>query len=315
MNQILITENKTKKKKKNRISSGPVEIKNIVKFFAVVLIIFAFFIIGHSSYALYRDTKASNTDNLANVNITRVNDTLIVDVTSQNIIEKFRYSWANSEEKSIPEGARNFQEEIILPAEDSVLTIILEDETGRAVTYTKDIVLTGIDIAKPKISIDKQATSIRITAEDETAIDYLIYRIDDGEEIKIEKNYDGDKIIQYAITEIDRGEHTIYVKAVDTSGNTEIAENKIIVSTEEPQITELSIDRENDKIVIGAADADGIESITVNLNGKEYNLNNIKQTEAKFTLSIVNGKNTIKIKITNVNGLSAEGATEFDYAK
>ena len=315
MNQILMTENKTKKRKRNRSNSEPIEIKNIVRFFAIVIIVFALCIIGHSSYALYRDTKASNTENLADVNITRVNDTLIVDVTSQNIIEKFRYSWTNSEEKSIPEGAKNFQEEIILPSQDSVLTIILEDETGRAVTYTKDIVLTGIDIAKPKISIDKQATSIRITAEDETAIEYLTYRVDDGEEIRIDKNNDGDKTIQYAVTEIGRGEHTIYVTAVDTSGNTETEENKVIVSTEEPQITELSIDRDNDKIIIGVADADGIQSIEVNLNGEVHNLDNINQKEARFSLSIVDGKNTINIKVTNINGLSAEGATEFDYAK
>ena len=315
MNQILMTENKTKKKKKHRSSSGPIEIKNIVRFFAIVIIVFALCIIGHSSYALYRDTKAGNTENLADVNITRVNDTLIVDVTSPNIIEKFIYCWSGSEEKSIPEGAKNFQEEIILPSQDSVLTITLEDETGRAVTYTKDIVLTGIDIAKPKISIDKQATSIRVTAEDETSIEYLTYRIDDGEEVRIDRNNEGDKKIQYAITEIGRGEHTIYVTAVDTSGNTETEENKIIVSTEEPQITELSIDKENNKIVIGASDADGIQSIEVNLNGKAYNMNNVNRKEARFSLSIVDGKNTISIKVTNVNGLSAEGATEFDYAK
>lgn len=314
MNQILMTENKTKKKKHIGFS-GTIDIGNIVKFFAIAIITFAVFIIGHSSYALYRDTKSSNMDNLPEINIKRINDTLIIDVKSLNIIEKFRYNWANSDEKAIPEGAKNFQEQIILPSEDSVLYITLEDETGRAIMYSKDVVLTGIDIAKPKISIEKQSTSIRVTAEDETEIEYLTYRIDDGDEIKIDKNNDGDKKIQYAITEIGRGEHTIYVTAVDSSGNTETEEKKIIVSTEEPQITELSLDRENHKIVIGAADADGIQSIEVNLNGKLYNMNNINKTEAKFTLSIVDGKNTLSIKITNVNGLSAEGATEFNYAK
>ena len=179
-----MTENKTKKKKHIGFS-GTIDIGNIVKFFAIAIITFAVFIIGHSSYALYRDTKSSNMDNLPEINIKRINDTLIIDVKSLNIIEKFRYNWANSDEKAIPEGAKNFQEQIILPSEDSVLYITLEDETGRAIMYSKDVVLTGIDIAKPKISIEKQSTSIRVTAEDETEIEYLTYRIDDGDEIKI----------------------------------------------------------------------------------------------------------------------------------
>ena len=57
MNQILVLENKAKKKKTKIMSSGPADIKNILRFFAVVLIIFATVMIGHSSYAIYREAK------------------------------------------------------------------------------------------------------------------------------------------------------------------------------------------------------------------------------------------------------------------
>ena len=141
MNQILVTEvDKKKKKKRNRNTTTSIEIAKIVRFFAVFIIIFGLCLIGHSSYALYRDTKASNTDNLASINITRINDTLNVDVQSVYNIENFKYSWENSEQRSIPENSKSFQEQIILPSENSILTIILEDETGRAVTYTKDVI-------------------------------------------------------------------------------------------------------------------------------------------------------------------------------
>ena len=312
MNQILMVEDKKKNKKRN---STPIEIKNIIRFFSIVIIIFALFIISHSSYALYRDARGNNTDNLAEINLSRVKDTLIVDVQSVNTIDKFKYSWENSEQKSIPKGAKSFQEEIILPNENNILTIILEDETGRAVTYTKEIILDGIDITKPEISIEKQSTGVKLIAKDETDIAYLTYRIDDGEEIRIDKSNDNNTIIEYILTEIERGEHIIYVTAVDSVGNFAEEEQNIIVSSDKPQITELSIDKENSKIIIGASDVDGIRAIEVNLNGAVYSMNNVNKKEAKFSLDIKEGTNTISIKLTNVNGITAEGAREFNYAK
>ena len=91
MNQILVLENKTKKKKVKTRSSGPSDIQNILRFFAVVIIIFGLVMIGQSSYAIYRDAKGNNTKDLATIDITRVNDTLVVDVQSTYIINRFKY--------------------------------------------------------------------------------------------------------------------------------------------------------------------------------------------------------------------------------
>lgn len=317
MNQILMVENKKKSKsKKIKNNSGPIEIKNIVRFFAIVIIVFSLCIICHSSYAIYRDAKGNNTENLPIINISRVNDTLIVDVQSNYIINKFKYNWQNSEQTSISEEMKSFQEEIILPNGNNVLTIILEDETGRAVTFSKEIILDGIDVIKPTVEIKQgQGATIRINAVDETKIEYLTYQIDDGEEIRIDKNNEDDKIIEYVVNDIPRGEHTIYVTAVDSFGNTKTSESPIIVSSDRPTIKNISIDKETHKILIEASDVDGIQSIEVNLNGQVYNMNDVNRKEAVFSLSLKDGKNTISIKLTNVNGLTAEGATEFDYAR
>lgn len=317
MNQILMVENKKKSKsKKIKNNSGPIEIKNIVRFFAIVIIVFSLCIICHSSYAIYRDAKGNNTEKLPIINISRVNDTLIVDVQSNYIINKFKYNWQNSEQTSISEEMKSFQEEIILPNGNNVLTIILEDETGRAVKFSKEIILDGIDVIKPTVEIKQgQSATIRINAVDETKIEYLTYQIDDGEEIRIDKNNEDDKIIEYVVNDIPRGEHTIYVTAVDSFGNTETSESPIIVSSDRPTIKNISIDKETHKILIEASDVDGIQSIEVNLNGQVYNMNDVNRKEAVFSLSLKDGKNTISIKLTNVNGLTAEGATEFDYAR
>lgn len=314
MNQILMVENK--KKTKNRNFSAPVEIKNIIRFFSIVIIIFAICIISHSSYALYREAKGNNTNNLADITLTRKNDTLIVNVQSEYIIDKFKYNWKNSQQTSISEGSKSFEEEIILPSDNNVLTIILEDETGRAVTYIKEITLDGVDITKPAIEIQQgQGASIRINAVDETKIEYIKYRIDDGEEITINKNEENDKIIEYTLTDMPRGEHTLYVIAVDSFGNIAQEESPIIISSERPTIKNISIDQENGKIIIEAADIDGIKAIEVNLNGAVYSMDDVNRTEATFSLNIQEGKNTISIKLTNVNGITAEGATEFNYAR
>ena len=44
-------------------------------------------------------------------------------------------------------------------------------------------------------------------------------------------------------------------------------------------------------------------------------MDDVNRTEAIFTLNLQEGTNTLYIKLTNVNGISAEGTTEFDYAK
>ena len=51
------------------------------------------------------------------------------------------------------------------------------------------------------------------------------------------------------------------------------------------------------------------------MNGNVYNMPNLNRTEAAFSLDLIEGTNTISIKLTNVNGITSEGATEFEYAR
>ena len=303
MNQILMIDNKPKQPKKRskgpKGSSGPIEIKNIIRFFAIVIIIFGLVIISHSSYAIYVDARGNNTENLAQINITRTNDTITVNVQSTYVVNKFKYNWQDSEQTSIPEDSTSFQiEGIILPSENNVLTIVLEDETGRAVTYTKEIILDGIDIVKPIIETERgQGSSVIITATDETQIEYMTYALDDGEEIRIDKNNENDTVIEYVVT------------------NIETVETTVKISTDRPVINSIDVDKETGTLLINASDQDGLQTIEVNLNGAVYRMDDVNRTEAIFTLNLQEGTNTLYIKLTNVNGISAEGTTEFDYAK
>jgi len=102
MNQILAVENKKKEKvKTKKIRTGrPIEIKGIVMFFAVIIMVFGLTLAGQGSYALYKDIDDRKPENIPYVTIGRVNDKAIVQISSNIEISKLVYSWNNGEESA-----------------------------------------------------------------------------------------------------------------------------------------------------------------------------------------------------------------------
>lgn len=311
MNQILMMEDK--KKKKSKLNSVPIEIANIVKFFAIILIIFAIFFIGQGSYAIYKESKGKNKSHLPIVSIQRVNDTIMVKVQSKYQIENLIYSWNEAEETKIPIENSIAEETIILPNENSTLKIKIEENNGRTVKYQKILNIEGLDITEPNIEIseEKATGNIKITATDETQIEYMTYQINDKDKVRIDKSEIEDKTINYILS-LAKGENRVIITAVDTSGNIGTLEKTIIVSGK-TKISKFKI--ENGKILITAEDPDGIKDIEINLNGVPHTAKNINKKVVSASLDLVEGVNNIRITITNVNSLVTTGAREFDYKK
>lgn len=311
MNQILMIEDKKKKKNKSR-NSGPIEIANIVKFFAIILIIFGLSFIGQGSYAIYKESKGKNTKNLPTVSMERVNDTVIIKANSSYKIENLIYSWNEAEETKLSVDDNYIEEEVILPIENSILNVKIEEENGRTVKYKKEFIIEGLDIAQPSIEITEENTAgnIKITATDETQMAYITYKVNDEEEIRIDKSETEDKVMNY-ILKLPRGENKVTITAADTSGNIGTLEKTIIVSGK----TSMNLKVENGKLVIIVEDPDGIKDIDINLNGVSYTAKDINKKGVRIPLDIVEGTNTVRITITNVNSLVTTGAKEFNYAK
>ena len=309
MNQILVMENKKKKRSRN---TGPAEIENILKFFAIALIVFGVLFIGHGSYSIYKDAKGKDKKNLPILTMERVNDEVIIKATSSIKIKNLIYSWNTDEETKIPVDGTFIEENVMLLNENGTLNVKIEDEKGRTVKYQKEFIIDGLDITKPTIEIQEQGSNgtIKITATDETQMKYISYSINGSDEIKIDKSDAEDKIINY-ILKLQKGENKLTVTAVDSSGNFEIIEKTIIVSGK----TTMNLKIENGKLVVTAEDPDGIKDIEINLNGVTKSVKDINQKSIKATLNIVEGTNNIRIKITNVNSLITTGAKEFNYAK
>ena len=309
MNQILVMENKKKKRSRN---TGPAELENILKFFAIALIVFGVLFIGHGSYAIYKDAKGKDKRNLPTLTMERVNDEVIIKATSSIKIKNLIYSWNTDEETKIPVDGTFIEENVMLLNENGTLNVKIEDEEERTVKYQKEFIIDVLDITKPTIEIQEQGSNgtIKITATDETQMKYISYSINGSDEIKIDKSDAEDKIMNY-ILKLKKGENKLTVTAVDSSGNFEIIEKTIIVSGK----TTMNLKIENGKLVVTAEDPDGIKDIEINLNGVTKSVKDINQKSIKATLNIVEGTNNIRIKITNVNSLITTGAKEFNYAK
>lgn len=304
MNQILVVENK----KKNRASSSKLEIGNAIKFFAIAIIIFAIFIIGKSSYAIYQDSIGRDTSNMPTVSMERINDTVIIKAKSINQMTYLKYSWNNSEETVIPVDKTEIQEEVVLPLENSTLNITIEEETGRAVKYKKEFLIEGMDISKPTIDItEENQLNVKITATDETQIAYITYKINDSEEIRIDKTETEDKTMNY-ILKLSRGENRVVIKAVDSSGNIETLEKTIIASSKPT----LQFSQNGDNLIIIIQDTDGIKDVEVNLNGRVYAGKDINKKEMKIPFKLNKGNNTLSVKVTNIHGLITEGVKELN---
>lgn len=314
MNQILAVENKKKEKvRTKKIRTGrPIEIKGIVMFFAVIIMVFGLTLAGQGSYALYKDIDDRKPENIPYVTIGRVNDKAIVQISSNIEISKLVYSWNNGEESAIPIGSTNAREEITLLGYDSVLNLTIEDMNGKRVKFQKQYLLTGVDITKPVVEIETKDGNdkMKIVAKDETGIAYITYQWEDGEPVTVNADQQGqtEMIVQVPLTV---GLKKIKIIAVDTNGNIEEIEREITTSTSRPKMT---LRRNKQKISIEIEDKDGIKSIKANLNGEEYEITNVNRKKVKVGyLYLREGNNTISVEVTNVNDYTEKATAELQY--
>lgn len=313
MNQILMTETKKKKQKKAK-SGRTIEIQGIVRFFAIIIMIFGISLIGEGSYAIYQENEDKKPSNMPSVTIGRLNDKAILYVEHNTEISKIIYSWDNGEKTVLPEGGLTAQEEILLPNQNSILNITIEDMKGKSVQYKKQYYLEGMDITKPVINVNTEngKNKMTIVATDETEISYLSYQWEGKEAVTIDANTEGQTQIKQEVT-LTPGTKKITIIAEDTNANIEKIEKEIVATTSEPKMQLIQNGKE---IIIEASDEDGLTEIKLNLNGKQYvnKINKLKYIKIGPAL-LQEGNNTILVEVTNVNGYTKKAATELQYTK
>ena len=184
MNQILATSTPTAKKTKTKRSSGPADIRKVVKVFAITMMIFGVFMIGTGSYAIYKDNENKNAEITKPVITESLNEdstAVILTVTHDKAIDRIEYSWNDGEVQTITGNGRKYiEQEIEIPGGTNNLNVKAVDIQGQEISTDKEYTAEEI------INLAISGSKLKITAENETQIAYMTYRWDEEEEQRIE---------------------------------------------------------------------------------------------------------------------------------
>ncbi len=314
MNQILSTDmpnNNKKNKIKTKKQQQPANIKSILKFFAIAILVFGVVMVGNGTYAIYKNQLEIKEENLEpTISIeNKTNTTILLKIMHQKNIAKIEYWWNNGQ-KTIVNGnnGKYLDKEITIPTGKNTLHILVQDEDGREMTYDKEYEIVS------NIKIDVLANKIKITYEGNTKVAYMTYRWDNEEETKIDIN---NTTIDEEIEAI-KGLHELTIIVVDENNNTDTKVQKIN-GVSKPKIS-ISVDEQEKHFVIKLSDDEKLSKFEFILNEEtnqvyELSLEEMDLKELEYTLpdglELQNGENKIKVKVYNSEGVTEEKEESF----
>ncbi len=288
MNQILYTENKK--------SSGPVNIKTILKIFAICMLIFGIILVGIGAYVLYKNFTESQVEEVIKPKISVENngdDTITISVKHQKQISNIKYSWNQENEQTIEgEGKTNIQKVIDIPIGTNILNITATDVDGQISDQYEGKFVAEED---PKINISAEGTNIKAVFTATNKISYITYRWDEEEEQKIDV---GDTSFEQLI-EIPQGLHTLTIIAVDINNKTTTKQQDVNGVTK----PKLSVKTDGQNFIIEASDDEKLEKVEFILNGQGYRLN-INDKKFNYSYPLEDGENKLEVTVYNSNGLT-----------
>lgn len=304
MNQIL---DYTPNKNSGRNSSGS---DKIVRIFAIILVIFSICLLGSGVYSLYKNKKTQEVHEekpkYAEITAVQEGEKVYITVNHDKAIEKMIYSWNTSAERAVQGGGeKKLEKELDLPAGTNTLHIKVIDVNGVETSYEEEFTAeSGLDILNPVIVIDvvngqdeEKLKKLKITAKDETALDFITYRWNDEEEVKVEADEENSKEISLEI-DILKGTNDITIVAVDSSNNT-TTETKSFTAVTKPEIV-VTLSEDGSSLDITATHEKGITKVFYTLNGKEYQGTfDDKPTTVQFSQGLDEGYNRFILTVTS----------------
>lgn len=301
MNQILYED----------MGERPNNIKNIIRFFSIAIIIFGVAIFGGGIYGIIQK-KAEEAPISTNKPIISTNvfedDSIRIYITHDKPIDKVIYSWNSGDDIIILGRNRMSIEELIdIPEGENVLNLRVIDNIGIEATYTNTYVFSpnGVDIQTPKIELSVLNTEkqIKITATDETEIAYITYRWNNDEETKIDETDESKTIIETSIP-IPKGENDLTVIAVDANNNTQTKIQKCKAYTR--PIVQTPRQR-GQNLTITVTDEEGLDYVEYTVNGKKYKWVSSTDDRKEWTYVHVleEGENEIIINAWNKAGIQS----------
>lgn len=323
MNQILDYD---PNKKSGGSSSGS---DKVVRVFAVLLVLFALGLLISGAIGIHNNSKAKKTNEdkptYAKIEATQGEDgKVVVSVSHDKAIEEMFYSWDSSAERSFKgEGLTTLEKELDLPAGTHTLHVKVVDVNKVETSFEKEFTAEdGLDILNPVISInvidgegEDKLKKLKITATDETKLDFITYRWNDEEEIKVEAEENNPKEI---VVEIDilRGVNDITIVAVDSSNNT-TTETKNFTALTKPDVV-VMLSEDQSTLQIETSHENGIKKIYYTLNGREYQAIFGEDGETppplvNFTQPLDEGYNRFILTVTSVDDTETVFDGECEY--
>lgn len=307
MNQILAVEPKKKKEKKQKSSSsGPVEIRSILKFFAIITMIFGILMICSGSYSMYINTQTANRNAKPTINVVENGNSLELTVSHSRELVSVTYRWNNEEETEIQtNGNREVSQTIDIPSGTNTLNIYARDINGQEVRYEQNYTIQG-DIT---IEFSVETDGLKISTSGKDELSYMTYRWDEEEETRVDIN---NTSFEQTI-EIPKGQHTLTVVVVDVNNKTETKEQEVKGVTK-PTIN-ISLDQENGELgfLVTVTDEEGLRRIEFTLNEEERYKQEFDDNTKEFTYKfpIKEGENKILVTAYDINDVTEEAGARF----
>lgn len=312
MNQIL-DYNPSKNTGKGSSSGSD----KVVRVFAIILALFAIALLGIGGFTLLKNRETINdepvaTDTKPVITLSDKDEkTKHLKITHDKALFKIVYCWDHGKEYQITcNGETEIEEDISLIAGEHTLTIKVEDvdgvfETVDELCYSE----IGEDKQNPTLKVEEADGVIKITATDETAMAFVTYMWNGGEEHKVEAEEDQKEI--YFEIPILEGDNHLTVVAVDKNNNTcEEPYSKSFTGVKPPSITGV-VPETKDRLDITITSEKNIAEVSGEINGQPFKLDiQGDQTSLGFSLDdnyLTRGAyNTVKILVATEDGTRVE---------
>ena len=317
MNQILVTEDKNLNQKKNKTktkkerTSEPASINTIIRFFCITIIIFGIALSGNGAYSFSKEMHDKKTASVPVITTKTNGNEIKLTISNKVPIREIKYAWNSSKEIKVVSCNNKTEVELTINiiSGNNKLNITVIDANSKSTQFVKNYIQQN-DTTKPEITISNEDPKIKITVTDDTALDHIVYKYGNNEEVKISATEDSPTKIETYIDEVQSEQMTLTVQAVDKAQNFASVEQQVKGATK-AKIEATPDPTDPSYIIIKVNDNDKIRMVAFTINGVDYTTDpniSLNSKDFEYKLKVEKGQTNIKIKAYNVS----EQVTEFE---
>lgn len=311
MNQILMTEAVNKNARNKSKISNSSDITAVVRFFAIIIMVFGLALSGSSAFGMVQNIQENKNKSIPVVSAQRNGNSVKITVKNDIGIKTIKYSWNDSTE-TVVQGRNKNQVETtinIIPGNNKLNMTVIDSNNGTT-TYVKNYVQEEKDTTEPVITVQNEDPRIKITVTDDTALDYIIYKYGDNEEVKVEASEDDPTKIEGYIDNVLETQVTLKIEAVDKAQNFATKEQQVKGATK-PKIEVVSDPTDQSYLIIRASDNEGLRMVVFYINEDEYKTDpntSLNMKNFEYRQKVPKGETTIKVHAYNLS----EQVSEFE---